>query len=72
LYLPGVSHDAVDADHTPVNTFRLVFNEYFGAAYPMLENRSFWFEDAQRPYHTLDVTDVVYERAAAAPARRVP
>ena len=27
---------------TPVNTFRLIFNKYFGQAYPMLEDRSLY------------------------------
>lgn len=60
LYLPGVSQDEIDASMTPVNTFRLVFNKYFGANYPLLENTSYWFEDAKRPYRFIDVTHVQY------------
>ncbi|CAN5148853.1 hypothetical protein BH11PAT4_BH11PAT4_6200 [soil metagenome] len=44
---------------TPVNTFREVFNHYFGAKFPILENRSFVFEREERPYLFVDVTDKV-------------
>ncbi len=60
LHLPGVGKTDIDPNMTPVNTFRFVFNEYFGAQYPLLENKSYWFEDAERPYRFVDVTDVVY------------
>jgi hypothetical protein len=60
LYLPGVSKDEIDDSMTPVNTFRLVFNKYFGADYPLLENTSYWFEDAKHPYRFVDVTHVQY------------
>ena len=32
-------HDSV----TPVNIFRIIFNECFGAAYPLLPDRNFWW-----------------------------
>lgn len=60
ILLPGISRDALDATHTPVNTFRLVFNTCFGADYPMLANTSYWFADARRPYRYVDVTHVQY------------
>ena len=34
---------------TPVNTFRLIFNEYFSAAFDILEDKSYYSE-YQRPY----------------------
>jgi hypothetical protein len=56
LYLPEVESKIISPDHTPVNTFRLVFNEYFGYDYPMLENRS--FESSYlTPYDFKDVTE---------------
>ncbi len=36
FHLPGGATNAVDPVLTPVNTFRLLFNRYFGTAYPML------------------------------------
>lgn len=44
---------------TPVNTFRLLFNYYFGTNYPVLEDRSYIFTDSQRPYDFTEITDWV-------------
>ncbi len=37
-YLPNGGEDALYASITPVNSFRIVFNQYFGADYPLLED----------------------------------
>lgn len=44
---------------TPVNSFRLLFNTYFGTDYPILEDR-IYFSTWSRPYEFLDVTDQVH------------
>lgn len=36
MYLPGMDYDELWDSISPVNTFRLVFNHYFGADYPLL------------------------------------
>jgi len=41
LYLPDGVSALVTDDWTPVNTFRLIFREYFGLDYPNLPNLSF-------------------------------
>jgi len=41
-YLPGMKKNLLPQDITPVNTFRFIFNTYFGAKYPMLENKHFF------------------------------
>jgi hypothetical protein len=41
---------------TPVNTFRVIFNRYFGTDLELLEDRSY-FSTWQRPYDFIDVTD---------------
>jgi hypothetical protein len=41
-YLPGEKTDQLYVGITPVNTFRVIFNEYFGANLPLLEDRSFY------------------------------
>jgi len=46
MYLPDSGDTVVPADLSPVNTFRLVFNTYFGAKMEMLENRSYYFSPA--------------------------
>jgi hypothetical protein len=51
LYLPGLSAQAIDPQHTPVNTFRVIFNETFGARFPLLENRSYFSLDGDAPQY---------------------
>lgn len=42
---------------SPVNTFRLVFNYYFGTELPLQQNRSFIFKDQNQPYFFTEITD---------------
>jgi hypothetical protein len=55
-YLPGGGAVRPYAGITPVNTFRLIFNRYFGSGYPLLKDRSY-FSTYYQPYDFLDVTD---------------
>jgi hypothetical protein len=48
-YLPGLEPGAIDESITPVNTFRVVFNRYFGADLPLLEDRSY-FSTVDAPF----------------------
>ena len=41
-YLPGVKPNAIPQDLTTVNLFRIIFNEYFDAQLPILENRQYY------------------------------
>jgi hypothetical protein len=54
-YLPGSDAD-IPPDISPVNTFRLIFREYFGADLDLLEGRSFIFRDERHLYGFRDVT----------------
>jgi hypothetical protein len=38
MYLPGMDYNTLADNISPVNTFRLIFDHYFGADYPMLED----------------------------------
>ena len=38
MYLPGMDTEMLYDNISPVNTFRLIFNQYFGADYPLLED----------------------------------
>jgi len=38
MYLPGMDADMLYDNISPVNTFRLIFNHYFDADYPLLED----------------------------------
>ena len=55
-YLPGLDPDKIPDDITPVNLFRIVFNEYFDASLSMLENAQFYPRQVDRIYDLEDVT----------------
>jgi hypothetical protein len=48
-YLPGADPSALYANISPVNTFRVIFNQYFGGHYPMLADVSY-FSSYLSPY----------------------
>ena len=60
-YLPGVPHSAVWPTITPVNTFRLILDEYFDAGLSRLPDREYSFADLSRHlYEFRDVTRLVH------------
>jgi hypothetical protein len=61
LYLPALDGSPVYPDLTPVNTFRMVFREYFGADLPPLPDRTFVFVDQRHLYDFVDVTERLEE-----------
>jgi hypothetical protein len=56
LYLPGEHPEPVPPLLTPVNTFRLIIDRYFGGDLPMLEDRVSIFDDREHPFRFTDVT----------------
>ncbi len=52
-YLPAGGEQALYPTITPVNTFRTVFNYYFGAKYPSLPDQSF-FSAWMTPYRFIE------------------
>lgn len=54
---PGASTDQLYPSITPVNSFRILFNEYFGADLPLLEDRVLAFAGAPNLYDYVDITD---------------
>ena len=46
-------------DPTNVNTFRIVFNSYFGSDYDILEDRIYWNLSYKKPFWFKDVTSVL-------------
>lgn len=42
---------------TPVNSFRVLFNTYFGTNFELLEDKNYIFEDEQNYYKFTDVSD---------------
>ena len=58
-YLPNIDKNNFYPTITPVNTFRLIFNVYFGTDYELLEDKVYVFEDTNHPYKLFDVTEKV-------------
>lgn len=56
-YFPEGTYEDLHQSITPVNTFRVLFNEYFGADLPLLEDRTYIWKDAENMYTFRDVTD---------------
>ena len=54
-YFPGGHSGALYAGITPVNSFRVLLDEYFGMTYPLLEDRSY-FSTWKNPFDYIDVT----------------
>ena len=53
-YLPGDGQKQVYESITPVNTFRIIFNQYLGTDYELLEDQSY-FSLWDRPYQFIPV-----------------
>ena len=56
-YLPSIDKEALYPYVTPVNSFRLVFNLYFGENYKLLPDKNYIFEDINHLYKYTEVTD---------------
>jgi hypothetical protein len=56
-FLPGLGRDPIYPGITPVNTFRVILNAYFGGSFPLLPDRTYVFTDYRHPYRFEDVTD---------------
>lgn len=71
-YLPGINSAELPPTISPVNSFRVVLDSYFGADLPLLPNLSF-FTARTRPYLFIDVTQYRYRKGAkeAAPASQI-
>jgi len=54
IFAPQVE-PAVFDQHTPVNTFRIIFDKYFDTDFGLIEDRSY-FSNYEEPYNFADVT----------------
>ncbi|MCF6199602.1 MAG: LTA synthase family protein [Hyphomicrobiaceae bacterium] len=66
VYMPGLGPDVLPENSTPVNNFRTVLREYFGAPLARLEDKSFVFESNRRIYKFHDVTQKLQQPARLA------
>jgi hypothetical protein len=60
MYLPGIDYRLPET-FSSVNTFRVVFREYFGADLDPLPDRSFTWPDNKHLYDFRDVTDLILD-----------
>jgi hypothetical protein len=58
-YFPNASTSALYDSITPVNSFRVLFNTYFGTDYPLLSDKNYVFTDEENYYKFTDVTERV-------------
>jgi hypothetical protein len=63
-YLPGVERSEIPPDISSVNLFRIIFDEYFDARLPLLENRQYFPRDTMHFYDFEDVTGQVNDQCA--------
>jgi hypothetical protein len=62
IYLPNKNLDYLNGYFTQVNTFRIVFNEYFNADFELLKDEQYWlkFDQNKREFFDLErVTDIL-------------
>jgi hypothetical protein len=69
-YLPGTDPTGVPADISPVNTFRLIFDTYFGTGYTLLLEKRYYSSNLDF-YQFEDVTDLT-EKTCELPASDIP
>lgn len=59
-YLPPGGDAMLYPEITPVNSFRVVFNTYFGGEFELLPDRIF-YSQYRRPYHFFELTDEQFD-----------
>ncbi len=68
-HLPGTAKKKLYRSISPVNSFRVIFNGYFGTSFPLLDDRSYgskW----HKPYDFHDVTNIVRSMQDAIPFQK--
>ncbi len=62
---PGKKDTQLYSSITPVNSFRVLFNTYFGTKYPLLPDKNYVFQDEENFYKFTDITDRLKEKEAS-------
>ena len=57
FYFPGYNSEQLYPSITPVNSFRVLFNHYFGTEYPLLEERFFSIPKGEDLFFRLEVVE---------------
>jgi hypothetical protein len=60
VHIPSGDKKIFSDNISSVNTYRIIFNNYFGTNLEILDNRHYWFPDFDDKIHGFtDVTDIV-------------
>ena len=62
IYFPNRHEDLVYEDISNVNSFRIIFNEYFNAKFELLDDKYFWMESGKPSFKIIDVTEIIENR----------
>ena len=62
IYFPNRHENLVDEEISNVNSFRIIFNEYFNAEFKLLEDKYFWMESGKPEFKITDVTEIIENR----------
>ena len=65
-FFPNKDYGSLRSDITPVNSYRVVFNNYLGANFPILPDRIFFFPNDANIYEFHDVTEKIRRPANVA------
>lgn len=60
-YFPGQNYESLYQSISPVNSFRVVFNEFFGMNFPILKNENY-YSDGKYPFKFKVVTEQVQKK----------
>jgi hypothetical protein len=63
FYFPDGDYRELDQKVSSVNTFRIVFDKYFGTTFKRLPDRSYAFPSLFRIYDFYDITDILRDEA---------
>ncbi len=61
-YFPDRDYSQLYQDISPVNSFRVVFNQYFGTNLPLLPDRHYFSESREKRFSIIDVTDKIKDK----------
>ena len=62
IYFPNRHEDLAYEEISNVNSFRIIFNEYFNAKFELLEDKYFWMEFGKSPFKIIDITEIIENR----------
>ena len=59
IYFPNTTNNFSYEKISNVNSFRIIFNEYFNTEFELLDDKYFWMESSTPPFNIIDVTKII-------------